>query len=118
MLIKKLDKKDLDKISKMHMESFKGFFLSMLGERFLKIFYQSVNEDNKSITIIGKNSKNHIIGVVVGSTDPAGFYFRILKKNILKFAIAALPAAIKNPSIIPRLFRAISKPKDAKKKHR
>jgi len=48
-----------------------------------------------------------ILGVIVGSVDSQGYFKRLLKRRWWAFCLASIPAVLKRPSCIPRLFRAI-----------
>jgi GNAT superfamily N-acetyltransferase len=49
-------------------------------------------------------------GLVAGTTDPAGFYLRLLRRRWFRMGCASLGAVAKNPSIIRRLIGALRKP--------
>jgi len=115
MKIRKIGKEDIEIVTRIHLAAFPGFFLSELGYAFLKVFYQYVVEEKSGIALIIVDDDNGIVGSVVGSVEPSGFYSKAIKKKLIKFAISAIPAAVKKPSIIPRLLRALSKPGETKK---
>lgn len=101
-------------ITNIHKASFKRFFLSYLGSGFLFYLYSSIANDKNGILLIGKNSEK-IVGFVAGVIDQKEFYESLIKKHKWKFAIASIPAVLRRPNIIPRLFRAFRKPKEAEK---
>ena len=49
MEVKKIEKKDLAKVVEVHKDSFKGFFLTELGDRFLALYYNCVRTDENGI---------------------------------------------------------------------
>jgi len=113
--IRAMSKNDLEQVVAVHLKSFRGFFLTFLGHDFLKVFYSFALSEAKSIAIVAEmNETPKIIGFVVGTTEPSGFYTRAVRKKGASFALASVPAAIKEPRIIVRLFRALKKPKEAK----
>jgi len=95
-----------------HIKSFQNFFLSFLGRRFLALFYKSLAREEGGIIIIAKLS-DRIVSFVAGVEDQIAFYKVILKKYKWNFAIYSLPALLKKPSILPRLLRALKRPKEA-----
>ena len=107
---------DVDHVAKVHMISFKNFFLSTLGKRFLSIFYSFVLKDLSGIAIVAESTTHEIVGFVAGTTNPAGFYKRALAKNAIVLGFAAMPAILKRPAIIGRVLSALKKPIEAKKK--
>jgi GNAT superfamily N-acetyltransferase len=110
-IIRKAEYRDIDQIVEVHMSSFPGFFLTFLGFRFLKLLYQEINAHPHGILQVAvTNSK--IIGFAAGVMEQAGFYRCLIGKRKLAFAIAALNAACRRPTIAPRLIRALRKPRD------
>lgn len=100
---------DLECIVTIHMESFQNFFLSQLGPRFLRVFYNSILKDPCGIAYMYYD-QSEICGFVFGTSEPDGFYRRLLKKKWFRFASASVIPTIRNPAIIPRLLKALTKP--------
>lgn len=91
-----------------HLKAFPGFFLSFLGPRFLKEFYQSFIEDDAGIGLVGQDeSTGQVLGVIVGPLVPAGYFKRLLKRKWWAFCLASITAVLKKPSVIKRLVRAV-----------
>jgi len=110
-----MTKHDIDQVVGVHLESFKGFFLTFLGRRFLRVFYSFMIFDAKSISIVAEYGQNNqVIAFVVGALEPSSFYSRAIRARIFQFACASFPAFIKNPRILGRLIRALVKPKEMK----
>ncbi|MBU1355255.1 MAG: GNAT family N-acetyltransferase [Candidatus Edwardsbacteria bacterium] len=103
---------DIDPVVQTHLLSFPKFFLSILGPRFLSLYYSSVCSDSSGIALVGLNQAGRVTGFVAGTTNPRGFYTRLLKKRWLKFAMASFSAVLQKPSIIPRMLGALSFPKE------
>jgi ribosomal protein S18 acetylase RimI-like enzyme len=97
-----------------HMISFKGFFLTFLGDRFLRIYYSSIVKDNDSVALVYIDA-GMVVGFVVGFINPSAVYSRLLKKNWYRFGIASLPALLKKPQCLFRIFRGSAKPKETPK---
>lgn len=93
-----------------HLASFPGFFLSFLGPRFLSLFYKGVCTAPEGIGFIYLNSYGNAAGFVAGSSNPRGFYKRLLKRDWLKFAFASAGAVIRKPSVIGRIARGLFHP--------
>lgn len=94
----------------MHLLAFPDFFLSFLGKKFLQVYYNAIVRHENAIKIVLIN-KSEVIGFVVGSMNPSGFYSSLIKEDKFAFAWASIPAVIKNPLSIPRILRAFLKPK-------
>jgi ribosomal protein S18 acetylase RimI-like enzyme len=105
---------DLENVISIHMNSFQGFFLSFLGKKFLKLFYEGIISSPQGVGLIYV-SDGHIQGFICGSVDPSDFFRNLLKKKWIQFAFASLGAVLKKPSIIPRLLRAVNQPSSSPK---
>ena len=103
--------KDVDAIVKVHLDSFPGFFLTFLGYRFLSELYAGIITDPTGIAFVSVE-KNIIAGFVAGTSQPVGFYRRLLRHRWWRFAMASVIPVLKNPMIVPRLLRAFRKSQD------
>jgi ribosomal protein S18 acetylase RimI-like enzyme len=92
-----------------HLNSFQGFFLTFLGSRFLYELYAGVLEDKSGISFVSFDA-DRLTGFVAGTSEPVGFYRRLLRRRWWRFAWASIIPVLKNPLIIPRLWRALRKP--------
>lgn len=95
-----------------HLASFPGFFLSFLGPRFLSLFYSGICSAPEGIAVVYLNEVGVPTGFVAGTSNPGGFYSRLLKREWLKFACASIVPVLKRPSVIGRVARAVSHPSD------
>ena len=100
---------DVAKVVKIHLAGFSGFFLTFLGPAFLREFYKGTLADPSCICFVAEYQGN-LIGFVVGTDQPSGFYRRLILKRWWHFALASLAPFFKRPSIAPRLLRAFAKP--------
>lgn len=112
-----LDKKDLDDIVKIHINTFEGFFLTFLGKGFLKQMYSGYIKHDNSGLIVAK-SNNEIVGVLAYSEDLSDFYKYLIKTRLIQFLWYSLHSVIKNPSVMIRLLRAFLKPGETKRKEK
>lgn len=94
-------------LAKLHQAAFPDFFLSRLGESFLVQFYRGYVSDPTAIIVIARDNRGCPQGVAVGTTDPAGFFGRLLRRRLAGFVAASVRAVLKNPSAAPRLLGAI-----------
>jgi ribosomal protein S18 acetylase RimI-like enzyme len=99
---------DVESVIQVHLDGFRGFFLTFLGPSFLREFYTGVCEDPSGIAVVYEDPA--IVGFVVGTTEPAGFYKRLIQKRWWRFGLASLIPLIKKPYILPRLLRAFTLP--------
>ena len=105
-----MTKADVPEVVVVHAESFEGFFLTSLGPRFLTAFYTGLLRDETGFAFVVE-SDGRVVGFVAGSTVPAGFYRRLLRKRWWVFAVAALPLMLRHPKTAKRVLRAVSHPR-------
>jgi ribosomal protein S18 acetylase RimI-like enzyme len=108
-LIKEMEEGQISSVVAVHLESFQGFFLSFLGPAFLRELYSSMLEDKDGICLVALDH-DKVVGFVAGTTRSSGVYSRLLRQRLIRFCAAAVPAVLKRPSILPRLFRGITDP--------
>lgn len=104
--IRAMSVSDVPDVVRIHQNAFIGFFLSFLGPRFLRELYQAIVEDDTCIKIVYEDQE--VQGFVVGAETASGFYGRLIKKRVFRFAIASIPALVKSPKIICRLIKALN----------
>ena len=109
------ENKYLGEIVDIHLKTFKGFFLTELGEGFLKTLYKGYMKDEASGIIVAVE-ENKVVGFIAYSKDYARFYKNLIKRSILQFAFYSIIAAIKHPSFIGRLLGAFGKSDEVTKK--
>jgi ribosomal protein S18 acetylase RimI-like enzyme len=93
-----------------HIASFPGFFLTFLGPHFLSHFYSGICKAPEGIAFVFLNAAGLPAGFVAGSSNPRGFYSRLLKRDWLRFAFASVGAIMRKPSVIRRIVRGLSHP--------
>lgn len=108
-MLRSIAKEDCSSIVQIHLTAFNGFFLTFLGPRFLYLFYRGLISDPTGIAILYQQDEQ-ILGFVVGTTNPKGFYQRLIKRHAVSFAFASFPALLRDIKIFPRLVRSFRKP--------
>lgn len=118
--IKKLEKKDkkiINEIVQIHLNTFSGFFLTFMGKGFLKQMYSSYCDHiNSNIYIATSNGK--ILGFLSYSSDMSGLYKFMIKKRLIPFAWYAFGAFLRKPKVFFRLIRAFLKPGESKREEK
>lgn len=104
---------DAAALAVLHRDAFPDFFLSSLGTAFLRQFYLGFADDPSSISTVAVLPNGEIVGSVVGTREPAGFFSRLLKRRLLPFAAISVRESLRRPRIIPRLLRAVTYRGDA-----
>ena len=107
IIVRQLEPMDVDAVARVHLRSFREFFLSFLGLDFLKQYYLSIVKFSQFGLVAAHHRK--VIGFIVGIDSSSGFYKKMLKSRGIRFAFSSLPAIVRKPSAIPRLVGAFWK---------
>jgi len=102
--------RDLNAVVRLHLRSFGGFFLSFLGPRFLKLLYGEILKRPDHVALAARHPDGRLAGFVAGVAHQGSFYGEVARRRWFAFAVAAFPAAIRNPRIVPRLMRSLRHP--------
>lgn len=95
-------------LAALHRRSFPDFFLSRLGEPFLRQFYLGYISDPDAVVSVARAQDGRVVGMCVGTTNPSGFFSRLLKRRFVGFLGASLLAVLRNPRYAPRLLAALA----------
>jgi len=108
MHIKTIPKNDLPQVIEVHKDSFKGFFLTELGDRFLASYYNSVRKDEKGV-LLGYYDGGELAGFCAATTLSKDFNTQLIKNNLFRFSLIGVRLLFTRiPSLI-RLFKNFSK---------
>jgi GNAT superfamily N-acetyltransferase len=106
-----MEKGDVRGVVDVHLRSFPGFFLSFLGPAFLRQLYLGIVDDPAGLAFVSENlneNSGQLDGFIAGTSQPAGFYRRLLHQRWWRFGLASVIPALRSPRIIPRLLRAFT----------
>lgn len=98
---------DVHPVARLHRSAFPTFFLSTLGEGFLVEFYRGFLTDDSAVTVVARDAGGSVQGAVVGTTEPAGFFRRLLVNRWRGFLVASIRAVFVHPAAAPRLLGAL-----------
>lgn len=99
---------DINQLARLHRQAFPGFFLSRLGENFLRQFYRGFLTDPSALTCVARDQSGNVLGAAVGTSDPNGFFGRLLRRRWFGFAAASVSHLLRSPHEVLRLLRAVS----------
>ncbi|MGW0232036.1 GNAT family N-acetyltransferase [Actinopolymorpha singaporensis] len=102
-----LQPEDVAAVARLHVRSFTRFFLTCLGERFLREFYRAFVEDPAAVTVVARDATGRVVGAVVGSVAPDQFFRRMLRRQLIPLLVASLLAALRRPTTVARLLRGL-----------
>ena len=108
------EKNIIKQVVQIHMDTFKGFFLTFMGKGFLKHLYKSYCQYKESGLLVAFEN-NESIGFLAYSGDYSGLYKFMIKRKLIPFAWYSLGAFIRKPKTFIRLLRAFSKSDDVKR---
>ena len=108
MEIKEILKEDLSKVVMVHKDSFKGFFLTELGDRFLKVYYDCVRKDARGV-LLGFYNEGQLFGFCAATTVSKGFNSHLVKKDLFRFSLIGLGLVITRIRALVRLLKNFSK---------
>ena len=117
MEIRKINVKDrriIEKIVKIHLETFKGFFLTFMGKGFLTCLYKSYCQYDESGLLVAFEGTEPI-GFLAYSGDYSGLYKFMIKKKLIPFAWYSVGAFFRSPKSFIRILRAFKKSDDVKR---
>ena len=67
-------KEIIKEVVSIHLDSFKGFFLTFMGKGFLREMYRSFCEHSASGLLVAKNDDGQILGFLAFSSELSGLY--------------------------------------------
>lgn len=108
MKIREIEPNEIGQVLTVHQKAFEGFFLTSLGENFLKIYYNAIRENDRGI-LLGCFDNEQLLGFCAASTLSAGFNSYLVKKDFIKFAGIGMRLLFSKPKGLIRLFKNFTK---------
>lgn len=93
----------------LHLRSFPTFFLSSLGPRFLANLYDDLCSNPDAMLLVADSAQHALVGFVGGVMDESTYFASLRRRRAFAFVTAAAEATIRDPRIVPRLWRARSR---------
>lgn len=112
MDLRRANKRDVDKIVSIHLNAFRGFFLTSLGRDFLHFYYSAFLKSNETVVICAEDENGNILGFSAATKVSKGFNSRLIKENFLSFFALSLKLIFTNPHALLRLVKNLSKKSD------
>lgn len=111
------EKKIIDEIVAIHLNTFTGFFLTFMGRGFLKQMYQSYCEHDKSGLLVAEDDGTSI-GFLAYSSDFSGLYKFMIKTRLVQFGWYSIGAFFRRPSVFLHIIKAFLKPSEVKRREK
>lgn len=111
MIIREINKDEILAVVGVHNDSFKKFFLTELGDDFLKVYYNAIRKSNKAVLIACFN-QNELSGFCVATELSKGFNKDLIFNNLIDFTLVGLKLFFTKPRALIRLFKNLSKSDD------
>lgn len=108
MNIRKATSNDVDSIVKIHLNAFKGFFLTSLGADFLSFYYGCFVKSTETVTMVAEED-GVILGFSASSKVCKGFNSRLIKSNFCAFILLSFKMLFSTPNSLLRLAKNLTK---------
>ena len=108
------EKDVIDCVVDIHLNTFKGFFLTFMGKGFLKQMYSSYCKHEKSELVVAFDG-NAPVGFCAYSSAMSDLYKYMIKTGLIPFAWFSAGAFFRKPAVFMRLVRAFLKPGESKR---
>lgn len=104
---------DLEEIVAIHLKAFPNFFLSSLGQSFLKTYYKSCYSNENAVIMTAINTKNeNVVGFGLACYQSRGFHKDLILKNLRSFIRQGITLLFIKPRSILRLLNNLRKGND------
>lgn len=115
--VKSEEKKLINDIVTIHLNTFTGFFLTFMGRGFLKQLYCSYCEhDESGLLVAEENGK--VVGFLAYSGNFSGLYKFMIKTRLIPFGWYSAGAFFRRPSAFMHIIKAFLKPSEVKREEK
>lgn len=111
------EKRLIDDIVTIHLNTFTGFFLTFMGRGFLNQMYQTYCDHNESSLLVAEENGKPI-GFLAYSSNFSGLYKFMIKTRLIKFGWYSIGAFFRRPSVFMHILRAFLKPSEVRREEK
>lgn len=98
---------DVIGVAEIHAVAFPDFFLTTLGDRFLRELYSGFLNHSSGIFFVADEA-GKVVGFVAGTSSPDIYFPAMRQRRGLCFLISAIPAVFRNPMVVAsKLYSAV-----------
>ena len=108
MNIRKATINDVNTMVEIHLDAFKGFFLTSLGFDFLKFYYTCFVKSRETVTMVAEE-EDMVYGFSASTKVCKGFNSRLIKNNLFAFGMLSLKMLFTSPKALIRLAKNLTK---------
>lgn len=112
--IRKIALIDIEDVVTIHNNAFPDFFLTLLGDHFLKLYYSSVLKSKDGILLGCYNQNNDLLGFCAGTMISDKFNIKLIKSNLFSFLGIGVYLLFTNLGALKRLYLNLSKTNNSK----
>jgi len=106
--VRPITNKHIDSVVTIHLDAFKGFFLTDLGEDFLYTYYDSVRKNDRGL-LLGCFEDDKLLGFCASTKLSAGFNSYLVKKNLIQFIKNGFLLLFKKPLALVHISKNFTK---------
>jgi glycosyltransferase involved in cell wall biosynthesis/ribosomal protein S18 acetylase RimI-like enzyme len=107
-IIRRATTEDLNTIVAIHQKAFSDFFLTQLGDDFLRKYYGLVLNYHAGIILVSEGRRRVLDGFACGFLDAPAFY-QMLWSTRLQFMAPVLSALLRQPSLVTRVMYGLQR---------
>lgn len=111
------EKKLINDIVTIHLNTFTGFFLTFMGRGFLNQMYTSYCDYEEAGLLVAEED-GKAIGFLAYSSNFSGLYKFMIKTRLIQFGWYSIGAFFRRPSAFIHIISAFLKPGEAKRKEK
>lgn len=111
------EKKLINDIVTIHLNTFTGFFLTFMGRGFLNQMYTSYCDYEEAGLLVAEED-GKAIGFLAYSSNFSGLYKFMIKTRLIQFGWYSIGAFFRRPSAFMHIISAFLKPGEAKRKEK
>lgn len=98
---------DVITVAEIHAAAFPNFFLTTLGDSFLRELYSGFLNHSSGIIFVADEA-GKVVGFVAGTSSPDIFFPAMRQRRGLFFLLSAIPAVLRSPMVVARkLYSAV-----------
>lgn len=107
--VRKIDLIEIESVVAIHNNAFPGFFLTLLGNRFLRLYYSSVLKHRDGILLGCYDEDKELAGFCAATISAKGFNANLIKSNLFSFCSVGVLLLLTKPRALKRLYLNLSK---------